>query len=207
MGRCQRYGSLHPPESVTPVDTQTTTTFFALLALLCNVAAAGIVVVWVAARRSPVAASWRDAIAGSPGRWPVVLAWVVATVSMLGSLYYSEVVHFVPCELCWYQRIAMYPLAVILGIAALRVDGGVRWYAQPLAAAGALIAVYHWLIQRFPSLEAGECSLAVPCTSKYVERFGFVTIPYMAASAFLLIVVLLAVWRPHDRDLAGPARG
>jgi disulfide bond formation protein DsbB len=119
------------------------------------------------------------------------VAAVVAIVSMLGSLYYSEVANFPPCRLCWFQRIGMYPLAVILPLAAWRRDQAVRWYALPLAVGGGLVSVYHLLIERYPSLESGSCDPTNPCSIIWVERFGYLTIPTMALSGFALIAVLL----------------
>ena len=122
------------------------------------------------------------------------LAFAVAAVSMAGSLYLSEVAGFVPCALCWFQRIAMYPLAVILGIAAVRDDPGVVRYAVPVAAIGAVLSVWHIGVERIPGLPSGACSLDVPCSLIYVERFGFVTIPTMALFGFLGIITLLLVY-------------
>jgi disulfide bond formation protein DsbB len=118
-------------------------------------------------------------------------AFAVATVASMGSLYYSDVVGFVPCLLCWYQRIAMYPLVPILGIAALRGDRSVRWYGLPLAVVGLGIALYHVVIQFQPALDAGMCSAAAPCSARYLSVFGFVSLPVMAASGFILIAGLL----------------
>jgi disulfide bond formation protein DsbB len=87
----------------------------------------------------------------------------------------------------------MYPLAVVLPIAAWRRDGGVRWYALPLAIGGGLVSIYHVLVERFPSLESGACELANPCSIIWVERFGYQTIPTMALSGFVLIALLLAL--------------
>ncbi len=169
----------------------TWTMFFALLAIAANAATVAIPV--LRARRHPFLAEVRANA--------LPLAALVALTATLGSLYYSEIAGFEPCRLCWYQRIAMYPLPVILGIAAWRRDAAVRWYALPLAAGGSLIAGYHWLLQRIPALDAGACSAGVPCTAAWVERFGFVTIPYMALSAFALVAVLLAVAGPaHEWD-------
>jgi len=176
------------------MNVQTATTLFSILAIVCNVTALGLALLWIAARWSPTAAEWRDVVADSLGNWAIVLAWLVALASMLGSLYYSESVGFEPCRLCWYQRIAMYPLAVILGIAALLRDRAVRIYGFALAGIGGAIATYHYLIQLYPNLEAGSCSVTTPCSARYVERFGFVSIPYMALSGFLVILVLLWVW-------------
>jgi len=121
---------------------------------------------------------------------------------MIGSLYFSEIAHLVPCELCWYQRIAMYPLAPMLGIAAVREDLGIRPYAWVLAASGALIAAYHYVIEWVPNLEATACSAEVPCTVPYFREFGFVSIAFMALCGFLAIATLLyvaAYARVNDR--------
>ncbi|HEX7171968.1 MAG TPA: disulfide bond formation protein B [Candidatus Limnocylindria bacterium] len=119
------------------------------------------------------------------------LAVVVATVATAGSLYFSEVAGFVPCALCWYQRIAMYPLVLVLGIAALRGDVQVRRYVGPMAAIGAVISIYHIGVERLPGLPTGSCSLEAPCDLIWVERFGFITIPVMALAGFLAILALL----------------
>ncbi len=180
------------------MDARTWTTFFAVLALACNAATAGLVLTKLAAARSVGArARWgriKAALAG-PG---VDAAWVIAIVATGGSLYYSEVVNFTPCLLCWYQRIAMYPLVLILGTAALRDDrAGGRRFALPLAVLGVVLSGYHYLLQRFPGLETDvTCGLGIPCSAQWVERFGFVTIPWMAFSAFSVIVVLLLIARP-----------
>ena len=119
---------------------------------------------------------------------------------MLGSLYLSEIVGFVPCTLCWYQRIAMYPLVLLLGIAAVRTDTAIRRYAVPLAGIGAVISAYHVAVQRLPGLPSGSCSLDVPCSAIYVERFGFVTIPVMALVGFVSIVVILILLVPRSLE-------
>ena len=117
-------------------------------------------------------------------------------------MYLSEVAHFLPCRLCWYQRIAMYPLPVLLGIAWWKRDAGIRRYVVPLALIGLLISTYHILVERFPSLEdSGVCEVSNPCTIRWVERFGFVTIPTMAFAAFALISGLLV----HPAPGAVPA--
>jgi len=109
--------------------------------------------------------------------------------AMAGSLYLSEVAGFVPCELCWFQRIAMYPLAVILSIAAVRVDRSVLWYAVPLSLAGLAISIYHVQLQLFPD-QGSVCDLDNPCTGRWVEAFGWMTIPQMAAISFALITTI-----------------
>lgn len=116
----------------------------------------------------------------------------VAFAAMAGSLYLSEIAHLIPCKLCWYQRIAMYPIAIMLPIAAWRKDNGIRLYAAILAVIGIGVAIWHRLIQAFPGLDSGACAaVGPPCSAPYIKEFGFVTIPYMALSAFALILVLL----------------
>lgn len=129
-------------------------------------------------------------------------AFAMATVAMAGSLYYSEIVGFLPCEYCWYQRIAMYPLVPILGIAAFTGDRLIRRYALPLASIGAVIAAYHYTIQHFPNLAVTECALGIPCTAAYVWKFGFVSIPFMALVSFGVIISVLLLDRPGDVEEA-----
>lgn len=122
-------------------------------------------------------------------------AWGVALTAMLGSLYLSEIAHFLPCLLCWYQRIAMYPLVFVLGVGMLRSDPAVWRYAIPLPVIGFLIAAYHVMIQWRPTLDVGTCAVGAPCTGRYVAVFGLISIPTMAGAAFLLITALLFLVR------------
>ena len=125
------------------------------------------------------------------------LASAVAIVATLGSLYYSEIADFVPCRLCWMQRIAMYPLAVILPIAAIRRDlrGGVL-YASLFPLAGSIVAAYHLYIEANPDKESASCKISAPCSAKWIDEFGYVTLPMLAITAFLTIAALLAfAWR------------
>ena len=123
-------------------------------------------------------------------------AWVVALVATLGSLYFSEVRHFVPCTLCWYQRILMYPLVVVLGVASWRLDASVRAYVLPLSILGMAVATFHYLEQTIPGFGVEAlCSTGVPCSGRYINWLGFVTIPFLALIAFTLITVLLVTMR------------
>jgi disulfide bond formation protein DsbB len=180
-------------EEVGMVAVSTVTLVLALLAAAATVALIWVGVMVVASRASdPVAGS----ITGLRERfapYAVPAAWVVALVATLGSLYFSEVARFEPCRLCWYQRIAMYPLVLILGIAAWRRDPGVRIYALPLAVVGAVVAGYHYVLEWVPAVDAGACTVGVPCTLVWFRELGFVTLPYLALTAFLLVIVLLAV--------------
>jgi disulfide bond formation protein DsbB len=175
------------------IGVPTVALFYAILAVVANVAVAGIVVGVLAGRGERL----RDALGGSA----LPAAFVVALLATAGSLWFSEVAHFEPCRLCWFQRIAMYPLVVILGIAAWRRDAAVRRYVAPLAIIGAVIATYHYALEWFPALDTGSCSVSAPCTLVWFRELGFITLPYLALSAFLLILAL--VWLPRtepDRD-------
>ena len=119
------------------------------------------------------------------------LAWVIALVATLGSLYYSEVADFIPCRLCWFQRIAMYPLAVLLLLAALRKDiRGGAIYALPLSLVGMGVAGYHIYIENNPEAESAGCKVAAPCSVKWIEELGYVTLPVLAITAFAAIAAL-----------------
>jgi disulfide bond formation protein DsbB len=157
----------------------------AILSLVALVGAVGLLIYRMV--KGPEAAD----LFGGNAIW---LAWIVALVCTIGSLIYSEVIHFVPCRLCWFQRIAMYPLAFILLVGAIRREAVVKYYALPLALVGLAVSIYHNLIQINPSLEGGSCDPLNPCSARTIEVFGFIDIPFMAGAAFILISVLLAFY-------------
>ncbi|WP_054709357.1 disulfide oxidoreductase [Bacillus sp. JCM 19041] len=127
------------------------------------------------------------------------IAWVVALVATLGSLYFSEIKGFVPCEFCWYQRIAMYPLSILLGIAAYTGEIRAKKYILPFSIIGGIISAYHYMIQKIPALAStSPCTDGVPCNVQYINWFGFVTIPFLALIAFILITILLLSIRTKD---------
>jgi disulfide bond formation protein DsbB len=124
----------------------------------------------------------------------LLLSWLAAVIATLGSLYLSEVLHFIPCTLCWYQRIFMYPLAIILGIAFYRNDKDIYRYTLPLSIIGMMISGYHILLQKVPYLQQFEmCKTGVPCSKDYLNLLGFITIPMMAFTAFTMITICLAI--------------
>lgn len=173
--------------------------FYALLALAANAFVIGVVVLGLTGRLQAV----RSAVA------PIALpgAFVVALLATLGSLYFSEIAHFEPCRLCWYQRIAMYPLAIILLIAAYHRDQAARRYVIPIGAIGAAIAAYHYLLEWFPVLDSGACSAAAPCTLVWFRQLGFISLPYLALSAFLLVIVLVWLGPGSARDADSADQG
>ncbi|EIT83831.1 thiol-disulfide oxidoreductase BdbC [Fictibacillus macauensis ZFHKF-1] len=122
----------------------------------------------------------------------LLLAWVTACIAMISSLYMSEVLEYIPCTLCWYQRILMYPLAIILGVAFYKQDLRVTGYALPLSLLGILISGYHIALQKVPALKELEaCKAGVPCSQDYLNWFGFITIPMLSFIAFVIITVCL----------------
>ena len=112
------------------------------------------------------------------------LALAIATASTAGSLYYSEVAGFPPCEMCWYQRICMYALVPVLAVAVVRRDRWGGWYALPLALAGLGLSIYHYQLQLFPG-QGSTCDAEAPCTYQWVDSLGFVSIPFMAGCGFV----------------------
>ncbi|HYN35257.1 MAG TPA: disulfide bond formation protein B [Ilumatobacteraceae bacterium] len=184
------------------MSTESAQLFFALLTVAAGIGAITVVVLRVATAAGSDGA-WRIGSAISDaGVW---LAFLVAAGSTLGSLYFSEVADFVPCRLCWFQRIAMYPLAVVLLVGAIRKDPAVRWYVGPLAIIGAAIAGWHTLIEWRPQLDNGECELTGPsCTYVWFREFGFISLASMALTAFLTILILLFVRFPARLDASDP---
>ena len=127
--------------------------------------------------------------------WGLIFgAWLVASVSTLGALFFGEVMQLPTCALCWYQRIFMFPLVLILPIGLFPLDRKVVRYALPLAVLGWPFAVFHVLLVAgvIPE-EIRPCTQGVPCSEKVIEWFGFVTIPLLAVVAFSAIIALLVL--------------
>lgn len=127
--------------------------------------------------------------------WAILFAcWLIASVATLGSLFFSEVMGFAPCVLCWYQRIGIYPLVLIFGVGLFSFDAAVIKYSRPLAIAGWLVALYHTLLyEGIIPKSIQPCSEGVPCTEKYIELFGFLSIPLLSLIAFTVIIALLFI--------------
>lgn len=130
-----------------------------------------------------------------PAGWPpLFLAWLLATVSSLGALFLGEVMGYVPCVLCWYQRIAMFPLVLVLAAGLFPFDRSVVRYALPLVVAGWGLAVFHLLLVAGWIPESIQpCRQGVPCSDVQVVWLGVVTIPLLSVVAFSLIAGLLLV--------------
>lgn len=119
------------------------------------------------------------------------LAWALAIMSTLGVLFIGEVMGQTPCMMCWFQRAFMFPLAVILGVAAFRSDFAVWWYSIPLAGIGALFAFYHSLLYSGMIAEGlTPCSRGISCTSDDMVIFGLFPLPILSLVSFLSIAIL-----------------
>lgn len=125
-------------------------------------------------------------------------AWAVSVMATLGSLYLSEYLHFTPCSLCWYQRIFMYPLTILLGIASARNDTAIVPYVMPLAVIGGGVSIYHIVIQEMPHDGTGNSCGPVSCMEDVLNAFGFLTVPMLALAAFVLITISLIQVRRVD---------
>ncbi len=129
------------------------------------------------------------------------IALVQAIVGMLGSLYFSEVQDYPPCVLCWYQRIALYPLVAILIIGITTKDKIVHYYVLTLAWIGLVIAIFHNLLYyKVIPESAAPCVAGISCTTKYIEWFGFITIPLLSFLAFLSIIICMHLYRRYIRS-------
>ena len=121
------------------------------------------------------------------------LAAMITTTAMLGSLYFSEIVNYKPCRLCWFQRSAMYPLAILLVAANFKKFKFTKIVAVVLALVGGTVSTYHWFLERFPDLDAGVCDAKLPCSVVWFENFGFVTLSFMAFTAFFTTIVVVTL--------------
>jgi len=127
----------------------------------------------------------------------LAFALAVALIAMLGSLFYSEIAGYEPCQLCWWQRILMYPQVILLGVAWLKEDQGIVLYSIALSSLGALIAGYNYLLQIgfVPSIGCSAVGYSINCSQRFVMQFGYITIPMMALTAFLLIISFMIVFK------------
>lgn len=134
-----------------------------------------------------------------PGWMPVFACWLVASASTLGALFLSEVMAIAPCVLCWYQRIFMFPLVLILPAGLLPYDGKIVRYALPLASVGWLIALFHvLLLAGYIPERIKPCAQGVPCTDEQIVWFEFLKIPHLSLLAFSIVITLLILTRTKD---------
>ena len=188
------------------MSTETANSFFTALTVLADVVVV-VALLLVIGRFVPPVRRLGDALVDTVGPSARRIAALVAVVATLGSLYYSEVAHYTPCRLCWYQRICMYPLAVVLVVGLVRRDRGGRAYAWPFVIVGIPLSTYHWLVERVHFFEAtSSCSSEAPCSVPWFQTLGFVTLAFMALSAFAVVGVLLVTERVLEQRDPSEAR-
>ena len=173
--------------------THDTIVVLAVLGVAGQVLAAALLLVglaWLLGLRSP-GRLLRQTLEG----YELWLAFLVAAVATGGSLFFSEIAYFIPCELCWYQRICMYPLSILTLFAAVHGDYRIARYLLPLPVVGACVSVYHLLVENGVVEQAKACLVSAPggCATKWINEFGYVTIPTLALTGFVLLIEFLAL--------------
>jgi disulfide bond formation protein DsbB len=129
------------------------------------------------------------------------LAWVIVLLATVGSLFFSEVMQLPPCVLCWYQRIATYPLVFIIAVGIVLRDRRMKIYALPLCLAGLAVSVYHNLLYYGIIPESiTPCTEGVPCNAVQIEWLGFITIPLMGLGAFISLALCLLLYKPEEEN-------
>lgn len=168
--------------------------FLSLLTLLSNVFLVILVLSWSIDRFLNINSLWSLILNTVKNKW-MLLSFLVAFTALTGSLYFSEVSGFTPCKLCWFQRILMYPLTFILGVALLASDKKVWRYVLPLSISGTALAFYHYYLQRAanPLSPCSTIGFSVSCSDRFFMHYGYITIPWMAFSAFALISAFMLI--------------
>ncbi len=137
----------------------------------------------------------REALLKSIAPYARILAFLVALTATSGSLFYSEVAHFTPCLLCWWQRIFMYPQVLLIGLGIVKKDKNIADYAIAMSLAGGSISLYHYYIQLGGNkfIPCATVGYSIDCTQRFSLEFGYITIPMMALSVFIAIFLLMHV--------------
>lgn len=137
------------------------------------------------------------------GRFGMWSAFKITTISMLASLFYSNIAGFAPCELCWFQRIFMYPLVVILGMALWKKDNKIVSYALALSCLGLVVSLFQNYMYYFNQGLAAFCQqggATVSCVKRYVFEFGYISIPIMALTGFVLVIIFLLLQKEYNKN-------
>jgi len=125
-------------------------------------------------------------------KYSLHLAWIIALIGFFTTLYFGYILNWPVCDLCWYQRICLYPLVIILGIACFRDDHKIGIYTIPLAVIGALLSLYQYLEQMIPSFAPiNVCGLGGDCSTIHLQWLGFITVPFLGLLGFVVIIILL----------------
>ena len=166
-------------------------TFYALLTVAGQLALVTVAVLWLLRGRTP----WWNQVSASLAPVALWLATLVAAVAVVGSLQLSLGAGYTPCTLCWYQRIAIYPLVIVCGVAALRRDVAVRFTVWPLAAIRASISIWNYVHGPLPEAGGASCVPVAPCTVLWIWKLHYISIPMMALTTMALIAVLVGIAR------------
>ncbi|HDR8277826.1 TPA: disulfide bond formation protein B [Bacillus cereus] len=128
-------------------------------------------------------------------------AWIITVFSTFGSLFFSEIMGFIPCDLCWYQRILMYPLIIILGIIYINKSYNHIYYVFPFCLLGMMLSGYHYAIQKLsPFLKMNMSCGRIPCTGEYINFMGFITIPFLSFIAFTLLMICMLILKHDNKE-------
>jgi len=174
-------------------------TGYAVLALVADALVLLAALAFIYSRTSPSAREWWGRLRDGITPFALQIAWIAAVLATFGSLFLQFFEHLEPCEFCWFQRICMYPLSLLLGIAAFRGDVQVaKRYFIGLSLVGAGLAIYHYQLEHIP--QPTVCDPAVPCNIAVINIFGFITVPFLSMAAFLLISTLLLMARGDTDD-------
>ena len=126
----------------------------------------------------------------------IFFAFLISLISTLGSLFFSEIMNFIPCSLCWYQRIFMYPLVFLFLMNILFPDDKIFKYAFPLVVVGLIISIYHNLLMfKIIPEKLSPCISGVPCSVDYINWFGFITIPLLSFFSYTIVFILLIMYK------------
>lgn len=129
----------------------------------------------------------------------IQFALVISIAATIGSLYFSEIVKFPPCTLCWYQRIFMYPIMFVILIGLWKKDKNIAYFVLPFSIIGLIISLYHNLLYYgFISEKLQPCTIGVSCTEKQLDLFGFISIPLMSLTAFAMITILTLLYKKFN---------
>ena len=139
--------------------------------------------------------TWLEKTYNLTKAWHLELAFLLSLVATSGSLYMSQILEWTPCHLCWFQRIFMYPLVLLTGVALLFEKEDVHEYVLPMVMIGGSISIYHYSVQVLSKVSSGCSTLAVSCSDKFTYYFGYMTIPMFALTAFAAIGILLWKFR------------
>ena len=175
-------------------------TFLSILTLLTNIALGVFILLYLLSRVGIFKTPWKFLVKKITPR-AILLGFIVALTATLGSLYLSEIRGFEPCKLCWFQRVFMYPLPIILGVSLWKKTKDVWQYVLPLSVIGLLIAVYHYYYQVTGStlIPCSTVGFSVSCSQRFFTYFGYITIPWMSLSAFALITTAMLLVKYQKR--------